>query len=164
MEFITIDGYELRLEHSLHSVFDWEAIWKKPFLTEEPKTKAEWVSYIDCMCLDENKTSFDYRIISVDKFKQIQDYINDSKTATFFANRRTDQQPYKKEIMTAELLYYYMIEMNIPMECQYWHLSRLLTLLRICGIRRSNEQKMSKHDVLKQNAAINAARRAKRRR
>lgn len=161
MEFVTIDGYQLRLEHSLHSIFDWEGIWKKPFLTEDGKTKEEWLSYIDCMCLNEDKSNVDYRIIQPNKFKNIQDYINDSKTATFFANRRPEQQ-IRKETLTAELIFYYMIELEIPMECQYWHLSRLLTLIRVCGIRRNTEQKMSKRDILKQNAAINAARRAKR--
>lgn len=162
MEFITIKGYELRLEHSLHSIFNWEGIWKKPFLTEEGKTKAEWLSYLDCMCLNDDKTNIDYRIIQQDKFKAIQEYINDTKTATFFANRRSEPQTFRRETLTAELIFYYMIEFDIPMECQYWHLSRLLTLIRICGIRRNADQKMSKHDVLKQNAAINAARRAKR--
>lgn len=158
-EFVTLPGYHLDLEHSLASVFEWEGIWKKPFLEENRVfSPDELKSYIRCMTI--GNRNHEYSLIGGADLKKIQNYIDASNTATFFANRKNDPKPIKKEVITAELIYYWMVEYAIPFECQYWHLSRLFALIRICGIKQSSSNTMSDKEILKQNAAINAARRA----
>ena len=67
----------------------------------------------------------------------------------------------KKQIITSELIYYWMTALNIPFECQRWHLNRLMTLIEVAGIKNQPAKKMSKKDIAAQNRSLNAARRAK---
>lgn len=161
-EFISKDKEtELVLEHSLVSVSKWESKYHKPFLTDEKKTEEEILYYIKCMTITQHVNDLDYMFLSPDNIKQINSYIEDTMTATTITdNSRSTSR--KKEIMTNELIYYYMIACEIPMECQKWHLNRLLTLIQVCGIKNNQENnKMSKKDTMKSNAELNKARRAK---
>ena len=66
----------------------------------------------------------------------------------------------KREIITSEVIYYYMIAQNIPVEFEKWHINRLLTLIKVCAIKNDPKpKKMSKAAIAKQNRALNAARR-----
>lgn len=156
-EFVNIKGYELMLEHSLLSISKWEAKWKKPFLTHEKKTAEETIDYIRCMTLTQNIPADAYLAIPDEELKRIADYLNDPMTATTFSGT----EPPSRQIITSELLYYNMFAAGIPMECQKWHLNRLLVLLRIFGIKSQSSKKMPTSKIRSQNAAINAARRAK---
>lgn len=154
----------LSLEHSLVSISKWECKWHKPFLSENKKTNEELIDYIKCMTITQNVDDNVYDVLLNDgeNIKKINEYIENSMTATVFnVNGINKSGPvvHKKEIMTNEIIYYWMIYFSIPMECQRWHLNRLLTLIRVCQNKNENK-KMSKADTMLNNAAINKARRA----
>jgi len=162
--FIYTKEHTLQLEHSLVSLSKWESKWCKPFLSKEPKSVEETMDYIRCMTLTQN---VDQSIYSVANFpdttiKQIQEYINAPMTATWFSEKENSKNKKSKEVVTAEVIYYWMIALQIPFECQKWHLNRLMTLIKVCNEKNnaaSGSKKMSKKAIMSQNSSINAARR-----
>ena len=158
-EFFQIKEQTLCLEHSLVSVAKWESKWKKAFLTSEKRTIDELIDYIRCMTITQNVNPICYLGITSENLKEVKNYIEDSMTATTFNRRQQGRKNH--EIITAELIYYWMIELGIPFECQKWHLNRLLTLINVCSIKNTPAKKMSRKDALAQQAQLNAARRAK---
>lgn len=159
-EFITIKPQVLRLEHSLVSISKWESIWQKPFLDKEPKTNEETLDYIRCMTITQNVDPGVYYGITAENIKAVSEYIDSPMSATWFSKDYGKPRG-SREIVTSELIYYWMIALNIPMECQKWHLNRLLTLIKICNIKNQEPKKMGKNAILSNNKALNAARRAK---
>ena len=158
-EFVKGKVYTLQLEHSLVSLSKWESKYCKPFLSKEEKTSEEILDYIKFMTIAHNVPDDVYRRLSSDNLREISDYINAPMTATTFFEDKNSKS--SREIITSELIYYWMIALTIPFECQKWHLNRLLTLVRVCNIKNSPPKKMSKRDVMSRNAALNAARRKK---
>lgn len=158
-EFINLPEKTICLEHSLVSVSKWESKWKKPFLSKEPKTVEETIDYIKCMTITQNVDDKVYNYLSKENIKDINKYIDDSMTATTFYDMR--KNTVRQENITSELIYFWMISLNIPMECQKWHLNRLLTLIKICNIKNDSGKKMSRSEINSRNAALNAARRKK---
>lgn len=155
-EFSYTKSVTLQLEHSLISISKWEAKWKRPFLDDRPKTFEENIDYVRCMTINKVDPRV-YSGINSEIFKTINNYINDSHTATWFTENKKDEKSSEKT--TSELIYYWMIANNIPVEeCQKWHLNRLLTLIRICSIKNQPAKKMSKKDIMKQNTKINEER------
>lgn len=158
-EFYYCKRTVLVLEHSLLSISKWESKWCKPFLTKDAKTLEELLSYIECMTINHSSINEDvYKCLTGDNIKDIENYVSSPMTATTFSNTTSTQS---REIITSELIYYWMIEFGIPFECEKWPINRLITLIRVCGIKNSNGQKMSKQAVARQNREINAMRRAK---
>ncbi len=156
-EFVTAEERIVELEHSLVSLSKWESKWCKPFLSSDDKTEEEILDYIKMMTLTENVTDDVYSHFTADNFKEINDYINAPMTATTFSDNKNGKR--SREIITSELIYYWMVALQIPFECQYWHLNRLLTLVRVCNIKNEPPKKMSKRDIMSRNASLNAARR-----
>ena len=154
----TIKGRELQLEHSLVSISKWESKWKKPFLSQEPKTSEETIDYIRCMTITQNVDPAIYRCITAQHIRLVNAYIDDSMTATTF---RKNVGKRNNSVVTSEIIYYWMITLEIPMECQRWHLNRLLTLIRVCDEKSQPGKKMSKRDAMSQYRSLNAARRAR---
>lgn len=154
-EFITLKSQELQLEHSLVSISKWESKWHKPFLSDKEKTTEEILDYIKCMTITQNVKDGTYKRLNGDNIKAINDYIGDPMTATTFNDNNNKPS---REIITAEIIYYWMIANQIPMECQKWHINRLLTLIKVCSIKNSPSKKMSKQEILNRNRALNAAR------
>ena len=157
-EFINTKEQTLQLEHSLVSLSKWESKWCKSFFSKKEKTHEETLDYIKCMTLTQNVNPAVYANITNENVKQINDYIEAPMTATYF---NEEKGKVNNEVVTAELIYYWMIALNIPFECQKWHLNRLLTLIRVCNVKNQPPKKMSKSSIMSRNAALNAARRQK---
>ena len=156
-EFIYTKEQTLQLEHSLVSLSKWESKWCKPFFSKREKTYEETLDYIKCMTLTQNVNPEVYNYITKSNVDQIDAYIKAPMTATYFTEDRRGRS--NGEQVTAELIYYWMIALNIPMECQKWHINRLLTLVRVCNVKNAPPKKMSKRALMSRNAALNASRR-----
>lgn len=156
-EFVNRKAQTLQLEHSLVSLSKWESKWRKAFLSNNNKTDEEILDYVKCMTLTQNVDPETYKYLTPENIKQINEYIGAPMTATCFSEEKGGKS--NREIVTAELVYYWMIALNIPFECQKWHLNRLLTLIRVCNIKNAPPKKRSKRDIMSRNAALNAARR-----
>ena len=156
-EFITTKEQVLQLEHSLVSVSKWEAKWCKTFLSKKEKTYEETIDYIKCMTITQNVNPIVYKCLTNENIEQINKYISAPMTATWFSDDNAGAQ--NREQVTSELISYWMIALNIPFECQKWHLNRLLTLIRVCNIKNKPPKKMNRSEIMSRNAALNAARR-----
>ena len=155
-EFISTKEQTLQLEHSLVSLSKWESKWCKAFLSKQEKSLEETLDYAKCMTLTQNVDPEVYNYLTNANIDQINKYIEAPMTATYFSEDKTGEA--SREQITAELIYYWMIALNIPFECQKWHLNRLLTLIRVCNIKNQSPKKRSKKDIMRRNTALNAAR------
>lgn len=156
-EFISIKGQTLQLEHSLVSISKWESKWHKSFLHTREKTDEQIFDYIKCMTINKDINPVVYRCLTADNVKEINDYINNPMTATCFNNNGNGKK--NNEVVTSELIYYWMIALNIPVEFQKWHINRLMTLIRVCEIKNNPPKKMGRGELMRRNAALNASRR-----
>lgn len=158
--FFMEDEVILEMEHSLVSLSKWEARFKKPFLGEEKKSAEETYGYIQCMCLDPDVPMSVIKRISQEEFARINEYIEDSMTATWFAKDPRDVG--RREIVTAELIYHWIYALNIDMEWENRHLSRLFTLIKTISLKNNPPKKarMSKNDIAAQRRELNMQRRA----
>ena len=150
--FIVSKEQPLQLEHSLVSLSKWESKWCKPFLSKEEKSIEETLDYIRCMTVTQNVDPKAYAFLTDKNIDEINAYIDAPMTATTFSQQKG---PINKSVITAEIIYYWMVTFNIPFECQKWHLNRLLTLINVCSIKSQTPKKMS----AKERRNLNAARR-----
>lgn len=158
-EFGHIDEKKISLEHSLLSIRKWEGKWHKPFLSSADKTPEELIDYLRCMTLTQNVDPKIYYLIPQDEFERVVNYINDPMSATTI--RKDPTGPKSRSIITAELLYYDMIALQIPFECEKWHLNQLLMLIDVCSEKNKPHKKMNKKDLMSRNRNLNAARKRK---
>ena len=157
-EFLETKEQTLQMEHSLLSISKWESKWCKPFLSKQDKTYEETLDYIKCMTLNKNVDDSVYACLTQANIDAINEYIGAPMTATYFSTHERGGK--NGEQVTSELIYYWMIALQIPFDpCQKWHINRLLTLVRVCNIKNQPPKKMSKRDIMSRNSALNAARR-----
>lgn len=153
-------GFTLQLEHSLVSLSKWEAIHETPFLGEGEKTAEEITSYVECMLLTKNPPEDFLDSLSSENYAEIENYISKKMTATWFSEYPGAPRPRNSEIVTSELIYYWMTAFKIPIECETWHLNRLFTLIRICNLKQETPQKMSRAEIARRNKELNERRKA----
>lgn len=157
--FITRKGCVLTMEHSLLSLAKWESKWHIPFLTDKPQTIEQTIDYYRCMTITKNVDPSIYESIDQKIAEEINAYINDPMTATWFNNTLSGKED--RSVITAEIIYYQMIALGIPFECEKWHLNRLMTLIRVVSAKSAPPKKMSKDEILAQQRRLNAERKAK---
>lgn len=153
--FIPQRTVSIQLEHSLVSISKWESKWCKSFLSTSGKTAEETLDYIRCMIITQNVPSDIVNSFTESQFLEIDKYINADMTATRFSKTEKSKN---REVITSELIYYWMVSLNIPFECQKWHLNRLLTLINVCNVKNSPPKKMNKNEIAKRNRDLNAQR------
>ena len=147
----------LQLEHSLISLSKWESKWCKPYLSKSTKTSEEILDYIKFMTITQNVKPEVYEHLTMSNIEEISRYIEAPMTATTFAEDKSGR--FNREVITAELIYYWMVALQIPFECEKWHLNRLIALIKVCNIKNTPPKKMSKRETASRYAQLNAARR-----
>lgn len=158
-EFVNSKEQTLQLEHSLVSIAKWESKWNKSFLSTKEKTREETIDYIRCMTITKNVDPKVYEFLTPSNLDEINSYIEAPMTATYI--REDEANMPNRDKITAELIYYWMLSLNIPFECQKWHLNRLLSLVKVCNVKNAPSGKGNRNtgDIMHSNAKINAARR-----
>jgi hypothetical protein len=156
--FETIDDVVIDLEHSLLSLSKWESIYQKPFLSSTKKTTEEILGYIKAMIITPDVDPDVLSKCTQNDITKIQMYIDSTQSATTFGSMPERRGP--GEVITSELIYYWLVTFTIPFECQTWHLNRLFSLIRICNIKNSPQKKMPRNELAQRNRDLNDARRA----
>ena len=156
--FIDIKAQTILMEHSLVSLHKWEQKWHIPFLGSY-KTPEQMKDYLKYMTITQNVDPLVYDLMPPVEIKKINDYIANPMTATTFSN--IDKKKKNRDIITAEIIYYWMIKLGIPVEFQKWHLNSLMTLIEVISLKEAPEKKMGTQEALRRQRELNAARRAR---
>lgn len=149
-------AFSLEFEHCLRSISKWEQKYKKPFY-DGAKTPEETIDYIRDMLLTPDPPSNWMDLLTEKDATTIIEYIHSNQTATTFGMEVEQRGP--KEVLTAELVYYWLVQFRIPFEVQDWHITRTMALIKIASIKQSKPKKMDKKQVAEQYRKLNEQRR-----
>lgn len=153
-EFVYIKEHKLRLEHSLVSISKWETKWHKAWFGKREKTNEEIYDYVRCMTLDQNVKPEVYKALTRQNFDEIMEYLKDSMTSIKFPD--TPAKSKSKDTVTSELIRFWMVSYNAPIEYEKWHINKLMAFLRVCSMKSGNDnKKVNKAALRSRNAAIN---------
>lgn len=136
----------LKLEHSLASVSKWESITNIPYLSLKELSGDNLTLYIECMTVEISDDRL-YNYLTPRHIDAIINYCHLPMTATTINSRPSTKVT--NEAITAETLYYQMFSYQIPLECENWHLNKLLTLIQVFGAK-NNPEEMKKKDLYDQ--------------
>jgi len=157
-KFITLPKTVLHLEHSLVSLSKWEQKYEKPFLGSDAKTMEETIDYVKCMCLEGDVSDEVLHRLTKENNQDISNYVTAKMTATTFNERNARPN---REIITAEIIYYWMVQLQIPFQpCENWHLNKLLALVKTVNLKSAPPKKMGKNDAAAYQRSLNAQRKA----
>lgn len=155
-EFESVAIAELELEHSLISLSKWESHYKKPFLSSDAKTSEEILYYVEMMVVSPLNPKDLLTKLSDSNVVEIQAYIESTESATTFG--KMPKTPGRGEVITSELIYYWMVAFAIPFECEFWHLNRLFALIRICNIKNAPQKKKTRAEAAIERRELNEKR------
>lgn len=159
--FHRIQKQQLILEHSLLSMSEWESTWEEPYLYQKAPSIEKTMDYVRCMTINNVDDKLVYRALTDEQLEEIEKYISGKNSATWF-NKNINNGKRSSDIITTELVYYWMSALNIPFDpCEKWHFNRLMNLITIANLKSQPPKKMNRRQILSQNAAINAARRSR---
>ena len=154
------DRITLELEHSLVSVSKWESKFRKPFLSNNEKSQEEIAGYFEAMIISGEVPENMALRWSDENIIQINEYMSSEQSATTFSETAEQKAAGRSEIVTSELIYFWMVSYQVPIECENWHLNRLFALLRICNIKNTPPKKRSASEIARERREINARRKA----
>lgn len=154
----TSENFILEMEHSLVALSKWESKYEKPFLAPDQKSDDDVMTYIQAMILTPDYPENILTFLSRENLADISEYLDAKMTATWFSE--IPGAPKSREIITSELIYYWMIQFQIPFEAQHWHLNRLFTLIKVCNMKNAKPTKMSRSEMIARNRALNEQRKA----
>lgn len=158
-EIVVLRKFKLELEHSLASLSKWESHWHKPFLSSTEKTSEETLWYItNAMPVARDVPPEVFAHLKSKDFETINDYITAKMTATWFSESKSPVE--SREIITAEVIYYWMVSLDIPFECEHWHLNRLITLIRVINLKNAPAKRMGRREAMERQRTLNAQRKA----
>ena len=157
-EFISTKEHRLTLEHSLVSLTKWESKWCKPFLSPEEKTQEEIMDYVRCMIMDEDVEDEIVYAFTPAEMKKVEAYIAKDQTGTTIPETKDSNEPRSNELMTSELIYYYLGQIQcLSPTIENWHLSRTLMLIRVASFKQKPEKELNKKEALAQCEDIREA-------
>lgn len=161
-EFVTTNpAVSVSLEHSLLSVSKWESRYCIPFLSNSGEMTDEQTKYyLQCMLVDESQDPSVISRIPAKELRRISEYINFRATATTFP-QRTSTAGHPHELITSELIYYWIVAFNIDFCVESWNLNRLLTLIRICTVKQEKPKPRSRAEMAAERSRLNAERKAR---
>lgn len=160
--FVTKGGCLVQFEHSLLSISKWESKYRKPFLTNDTKTTAELLDYIEFMVIGPKPENL-LSLLDSESIAKIDEYIQTKPTATWFTERDGTGRAPSTEIITSEIIYYWLFSYRLDITCETWNIHRLLTLIRVFSEKNSQEKgkKLPKAQLAQQRHKLNQARKAK---
>lgn len=159
-EFLVEDPVTISLEHSLVSLSKWESEFQIPFITDDKKTEEQTIAYVRAMMLADDYPIDLTRRLTSSHIEQVSTYIENQMTATRISEMPKQSGPRSSEFITAELIYYWMVALTIPFECERWHLNKLLTLVKVTNLKNQPPKKMPRKEAMSRQAALNASRKA----
>lgn len=146
----------LQFEHSLLALSKWEAKHKKPFLSKQTKSPGDLIDYFQCMLLSPDEDTSLVYVLSPEQLEELAKYINDSQTASSVPQ---EQSKYNPEVTTSELIYYWLVGLQIPFHpVETWHLSRLMMLVQITSFKQQPAKKQRDGNVMNKWRELNEAR------